>query len=363
MPFDEEGVGVMTAVENDLFLAQGGKLSRLQRIVNRDMPSTSLYFDTASDEPTETMKGFLDDLGETLLADDSYFLRVEGHADSRGSTEDNLKLSKRRADAVTDYIAGLGVDPSRLQGVSYGESKPIRKGLSGKAYAKNRRVELILLQAIPQAGWDSDPCAGVVAEGEYDDEEHYADEEGGEYIFYADFDLNGEDGWTHISGECGGQANEKEEYLTYWRMVSDKNRMRYPIPEIPSEYTLETRLRPFETSQVRFRAQPTGREGSKCAGINVTFLKDGRGVVESGSLDGASPTARVFPFKLGEWTSVQIKQQADQYTVSINGDAIAEGTLSEVAPEPGEIIEILASGTCGKDALHVDNVMMAPYAY
>lgn len=362
-PFDEEGVGVMTAVENDLFLAQGGKLSRLQRIVNRDMPSTSLYFDTASDEPTDSMKGFLDELGETLLADESYFLRVEGHADSRGSTEDNMQLSKRRADAVTDYIAGLGVDPARLQGLSYGESKPIRKGLSGKAFAKNRRVELILLQAIPQAGWDSDPCAGIVVEEEYEEEEGCSDGEGEEYILYADFDLNGEDGWTHISGECGGQANEKEEHVTYWRMVSDKNRMRYPIPELPAEHTLETRIRPFETSQVRFRAQPTGREGSECAGINVTFLKDGRGVVEAGSCDGTSPSAQVFPFKLGEWTTVQIKQEADQYAVYINSDLITSGTLSDVAPEPGGIMEILASGTCGKDALHVDNVTMLPHVY
>ena len=68
-------------------------------------------------------------------------LRLEGHCDERGTVEYNLALGERRANAVRDYLAGLGVERSRLATVSYGKERPADAGHDEAAWARNRRVE------------------------------------------------------------------------------------------------------------------------------------------------------------------------------------------------------------------------------
>jgi len=70
--------------------------------------------------------------------------RIEGHTDSVGSREYNLDLSKRRAQAVVDYLAAKGADKSRFAVAGYGFDKPIA-GTSASDGA-NRRVEVILVK-------------------------------------------------------------------------------------------------------------------------------------------------------------------------------------------------------------------------
>lgn len=70
-------------------------------------------------------------------------LVIEGHCDERGTTEFNIALGARRADAIRDYLARLGVDRSVMKTVSYGEEKPADARLSEDAWAKNRRGELV----------------------------------------------------------------------------------------------------------------------------------------------------------------------------------------------------------------------------
>lgn len=69
---------------------------------------------------------------------------VEGHSDERGSDEYNLALGERRAQAARDYLISLGVPGDRLSIVSYGEERPLEKGSSEEAWAKNRRAEFLL---------------------------------------------------------------------------------------------------------------------------------------------------------------------------------------------------------------------------
>lgn len=66
---------------------------------------------------------------------------VEGHCDSRGSSEYNLALGERRAQVALRYLKQLGVDEARLQVTSYGEERPADYGEGEAAYARNRRVE------------------------------------------------------------------------------------------------------------------------------------------------------------------------------------------------------------------------------
>lgn len=69
-------------------------------------------------------------------------IRLEGHADERGSREYNMALGERRANAVADFLVLQGVPRSRIETVSYGEERPAALGSNEQAWAKNRRVEL-----------------------------------------------------------------------------------------------------------------------------------------------------------------------------------------------------------------------------
>jgi peptidoglycan-associated lipoprotein len=70
-------------------------------------------------------------------------VRIEGHCDERGTTEYNLALGLRRADAVRRYLVGKGVSPARLDATSFGEERPVDFGSGPTAWAKNRRVEIV----------------------------------------------------------------------------------------------------------------------------------------------------------------------------------------------------------------------------
>lgn len=69
-------------------------------------------------------------------------IRLEGHADERGSREYNMALGERRANAVRDYLILQGVSRSNIETVSYGEERPAEMGSNEYAWSQNRRVEL-----------------------------------------------------------------------------------------------------------------------------------------------------------------------------------------------------------------------------
>jgi peptidoglycan-associated lipoprotein len=71
---------------------------------------------------------------------------LEGHADERGTRDYNLALGERRANAAKNYLASLGVDPSRIEVISYGKERPAELGSNEEAYAKNRRAVTVVIQ-------------------------------------------------------------------------------------------------------------------------------------------------------------------------------------------------------------------------
>jgi len=70
--------------------------------------------------------------------------RIEGHCDSRGTSEYNIALGERRSTSVKEYMVRLGVASSHLDTVSFGEERPFDSGKSNEAMAKNRRAHFIL---------------------------------------------------------------------------------------------------------------------------------------------------------------------------------------------------------------------------
>jgi peptidoglycan-associated lipoprotein len=78
---------------------------------------------------------------DILRASPPVRLRIEGHADERGSIEYNLALGLRRATAARDFLTGFGIQASRFEVVSFGEEQPADPGHDEGAYARNRRAE------------------------------------------------------------------------------------------------------------------------------------------------------------------------------------------------------------------------------
>jgi peptidoglycan-associated lipoprotein len=72
-------------------------------------------------------------------------VKIEGHCDERGTEEYNRALGERRAIALREELARLGIDPSRIDTISFGRDRPVDKGRSDSAHAKNRRGEFIVL--------------------------------------------------------------------------------------------------------------------------------------------------------------------------------------------------------------------------
>jgi len=68
-------------------------------------------------------------------------VRLEGHADERGSREYNIGLGERRSQAVRQMLMIQGVSASQISTVSFGEERPIAFGSSEDDYSQNRRVE------------------------------------------------------------------------------------------------------------------------------------------------------------------------------------------------------------------------------
>lgn len=93
----------------------------------------------------------IDAAGETVVANYGRYLtgtpgsklRLEGHADERGSREYNVALGERRAQAVARGLKAAGATDAQLSLVSYGEDRPLASGHDEDSYAKNRRVELV----------------------------------------------------------------------------------------------------------------------------------------------------------------------------------------------------------------------------
>ncbi len=71
-------------------------------------------------------------------------LEIQGNADERGTAEYNLALGKRRAEAAKRYLIDLGVNPSRLATISFGEENPAVRGHNESAWARNRRDDFKL---------------------------------------------------------------------------------------------------------------------------------------------------------------------------------------------------------------------------
>ncbi len=103
-------------------------------------------FATSSDLLKGDSTSVLDEVAETLKRYPDMVVEVAGYTDNRGSASLNKALSQKRAESVASYLASKGVSSANLKAKGYGIDSPIADNGTAAGRAKNRRVELHILQ-------------------------------------------------------------------------------------------------------------------------------------------------------------------------------------------------------------------------
>ncbi|HUF89696.1 MAG TPA: peptidoglycan-associated lipoprotein Pal [Gemmatimonadota bacterium] len=104
-----------------------------------------IFFDFDRSDLREDARATLQRKAEALRQFPDIRIRIEGHADERGTVEYNLALGERRADAARAYLIDLGIDPDRMTTISYGEERALVEGQNEAAWSQNRRDEFVIL--------------------------------------------------------------------------------------------------------------------------------------------------------------------------------------------------------------------------
>jgi peptidoglycan-associated lipoprotein len=112
--------------------------------LNAEKPLGDAFFGYDSTDLSEQARGVIQKNLDWMKRWTSTKIMVEGHADSRGTTEYNLALGQRRADAVRDYIVSLGLAADRVTIVSKGEEQPFCSEDTESCWQQNRRGHFII---------------------------------------------------------------------------------------------------------------------------------------------------------------------------------------------------------------------------
>jgi peptidoglycan-associated lipoprotein len=121
-------------------------VSALDAELQRLLDDLVIYFDFDRSEIRPDFNAMLAAHGQYLATNPNAQVRLEGHADERGSREYNIGLGERRAQAVRRILLLQGASASQLNTVSYGEERPAVFGSDEESYTLNRRVELVYRQ-------------------------------------------------------------------------------------------------------------------------------------------------------------------------------------------------------------------------
>ena len=136
--------GVSDAATTDSSVGRGNITeSPLEAEQRRLLSQLVVYFDYDEAEILPEFNALLQAHGRNLAANPNMQVRLEGHADERGSREYNIGLGERRAQAVRRVLMLQGAGQQQLTTVSYGEERPAASGSEDESWRLNRRVELV----------------------------------------------------------------------------------------------------------------------------------------------------------------------------------------------------------------------------
>jgi peptidoglycan-associated lipoprotein len=148
------GAGTSGLGSSDMGAGNGSGLGAGTNLAGNTVPGTQA--DLEVNVGDRVFYGFdssaLDDTGRQTVERQAAWLQqfpavtvtVEGHTDARGTTEYNLALGERRANAVKSYMSSLGVDPARVLTISYGKERLADPANTEEAHALNRRAVTVV---------------------------------------------------------------------------------------------------------------------------------------------------------------------------------------------------------------------------
>src|SRR5436309_8210818 len=112
--------------------------------LNSERPLDDVFFDLDKSEIRADARSPLQKDADWMKRWTSTQLSIEGHCDSRGSSEYNLALGSRRGNAVKDYLVNLGVPATRLTVVSKGKEQPFCSDENESCWQQNRRGHFVI---------------------------------------------------------------------------------------------------------------------------------------------------------------------------------------------------------------------------
>ena len=122
------GSGIVSGSQEDLIVNVGDRV----------------FFGYDSSDLDSDALELLQDQVAWLKQNSDVSVTIEGHCDERGTREYNLALGEKRAQAVKNYLIGLGIYPDRVSTISYGKERPAVVGSNDGAWAQNRRSVTIV---------------------------------------------------------------------------------------------------------------------------------------------------------------------------------------------------------------------------
>ncbi len=139
---EDAGASAGTGTTATESVSTGGETSNLlsQRVVYFDFDKSAIRADAY-----EALQAH----AQYLANHQGSTIRIEGHADERGTREYNMALGERRAKAVVSFLTANGAGGAQLEVVSYGEEKPVADAHEEGSWAQNRRAELVYTAEAP----------------------------------------------------------------------------------------------------------------------------------------------------------------------------------------------------------------------
>jgi peptidoglycan-associated lipoprotein len=125
---ESSGSGIVAGSQEDLIVNVGDRV----------------FFGYDSSDLDSDALELLQDQVAWLKQNSGVSVTIEGHCDERGTREYNLALGEKRAQAVKNYLIGLGISPDRVSTISYGKERPAVVGSNDGAWAQNRRSVTIV---------------------------------------------------------------------------------------------------------------------------------------------------------------------------------------------------------------------------
>ena len=132
----EDAAGVL----NGVGIAQPGTLAEFKQVIG-----DNILFDTNQTSVNDTGKVLLQKQYAWLLQYNVTNIKIEGHADERGTRAYNIALGARRASSVKSYLISLGFNASGISTLSFGKERPISLCDNISCWSQNRRAVTIVM--------------------------------------------------------------------------------------------------------------------------------------------------------------------------------------------------------------------------